>query len=349
MSKIFLFLFLSVLSLHASLGKIEKVFGAAEIIRGKISLSVKEGEAIHPGDMIKTKKQALVKARMDNRVLIVIGSNSEYRFEPSVEEKPAFAEGGAVFGYMATKIIDLNPEKFRLKAVTYAAGIRKVQIGGGTLAQNNSSLLVYTEGKDLYDAKLNALLFALSRANASGVMGNKDDVISEKALNTMVEVLEQKTVEKGIEIKARVRVRDQKTAEDVGEMTDDEEKTLKITAWTEKTLFHNKEPFSFRIQVNKDSYVVIDYKSADGQMMQIFPNDLHLNNFVKRDRVLSVPSKEMNFEFEISPPFGREQVIVRAASYDNKTETLNTRGITIRKKRKFEEEAQAIIEITTEP
>lgn len=248
---------------------------------------------------------------------------------------------------------------------------RSIKING-TVAKNTSSIIVSVEGvaylgendtpnqariNALSQAKRNAAESALTKITSNTTVKDfvvTDDIITAKA-NADVIILEQENLptinnEYKVKIKAEVRINETAEKETKKEVIDSD-KSLKILAWTEKKEYKKGEKLSFTILTNKDSFVIVKYVTSTGENIQIFPNEYWKDNFIKAGEEITIPSKKIsNFDFEVTEPFGKENLIVYASSSKidtQKTKEESKRGIKIVNKLGYEEFSESSIEITT--
>lgn len=86
---------------------------------------------------------------------------------------------------------------------------------------------------------------------------------------------------------------------------------LKVKVWADKgegTIYKKDEIIRFHFRASMDCYVYLYHMDAEGQVKLLFPNGFNKDNFVKSDRVYTIPDEATNFELKITPPFGAEMV-----------------------------------------
>lgn len=241
----------------------------------------------------------------------------------------------------------------------------------GTLGKNANSVIVQVEGvallgdKDtpeqtrasaLVNAKRNAAESALTKITSTTTVDFgqvTEDVIVAKAKADVI-VLEQTSLptvnnEYKVKIKAEVRI-DETPEKKVDTAIIDPTGQLKVLVWTPKTNYTKGEKLNFSILSNRDAYLVVNYIMANGSQIQLFPNDYSTNNYVKGGETITIPSKIMKFDFEVSEPFGAEKLVVYAStSKIDKvpTKEAGTRGIVIKAKTDFVEFSEASVGINT--
>lgn len=78
--------------------------------------------------------------------------------------------------------------------------------------------------------------------------------------------------------------------------------------------FREGDPLSFVVSTDHDAYLLILYRDAAGRITQLLPNLLSGNSYYRAGEFIPVPGREAPFEFNISAPFGEEQVWAFSAS-----------------------------------
>lgn len=81
--------------------------------------------------------------------------------------------------------------------------------------------------------------------------------------------------------------------------------------------FRIGEKITFKVQSERDSYILLINMDSRGNFHIIFPNKFHQDNFIKAGTEVVIPDEEMrrrSFEFEFSLPAGEETVKVIAAT-----------------------------------
>jgi len=77
-----------------------------------------------------------------------------------------------------------------------------------------------------------------------------------------------------------------------------------------KQVYFEGESIKFVISAERDCYVTLITVDSEGQMSLLLPNRWQKSAFVRADKALTIPSKEMGFHFPIKPPHG--ETIVKA-------------------------------------
>lgn len=78
--------------------------------------------------------------------------------------------------------------------------------------------------------------------------------------------------------------------------------------------FREGDALSFYVSTDRDAYLLILYRDAGGRITQLLPNRLSGNSYYRAGEYISVPGRDAPFEFNISAPFGEEQVWAFSAS-----------------------------------
>jgi len=250
--------------------------------------------------------------------------------------------------------------------VPSSAETRGLQVNG-VIANTTSSIIVEAEGvaylgendtpnqarkNALLQAKRNAAEFALTKIKSSTTVEDfvlTKDVIEAES-DACVTILEQKNLstvgnEFKVWIKADVKANEIKQKEQ-NQVTVDSEAPLRVFAWTQKTEYQKGEKLNFSVQLNKDAYVVADYIMADGNKIQIFPNQYFKNNFIKAGEQLNIPSEKMNFDLTVTEPLGVEKLVIHASNTKINT-VAPKKGIAISENNNFAEYSESILEIKT--
>lgn len=95
---------------------------------------------------------------------------------------------------------------------------------------------------------------------------------------------------------------------------DDPSAPLKIQIWTDKKSYRQGEKIRVYIKGNKPFYARVTYKDAREKIVQLLPNPYRAENYFNGGPVYEIPSGKDNFELEVGPPFGKEEVIVYAST-----------------------------------
>lgn len=102
-------------------------------------------------------------------------------------------------------------------------------------------------------------------------------------------------------------------------MQEDPTLPLNVRLWTERgtagerAIYRKGEFVRLYLRGNKPYYARVIYQFADGQTLQILPNAQRKAHHFQGGTTYVIPSEEDAFNFEVSPPFGAERVVVYAS------------------------------------
>ncbi len=134
-------------------------------------------------------------------------------------------------------------------------------------------------------------------------------------------------------------------------------------------VFTEGECMGIRVQSEKDGYLYLLYKQADGSERCLFPNKHDQDNRIKAKTEVRIPTSQSRFRLRIAPPFGRELLVVLvtqrplpassfgAQSFTNDKDvcaridldTVISKGVEIELRQTPDNWAEHSIEITTVP
>ncbi|MDP3112687.1 MAG: DUF4384 domain-containing protein [Thermodesulfovibrionales bacterium] len=119
-----------------------------------------------------------------------------------------------------------------------------------------------------------------------------------------------------VKIKAEV-IPDEKAIEKISkgsQAADDPSAPLSVNVWTDKKEYKSGEKIKVYIKGNKPFYAKVVYKDAGGSLIQLLPNPYKTDNYFNGGVVYEIPSGNDRFELDVSPPFGRENIIVYSST-----------------------------------
>lgn len=129
--KYLLLILLTSLTLFASIGKVVAFRGDATIVRDDKQLKVKLGSEIEKNDKITTKANAKMQLIFNDRTIITIGPNSNFKVEEYIYEKrknrAQFSMKRGTFNTITGKIGKIAPNRFKIKTKSATIGIRGTQ------------------------------------------------------------------------------------------------------------------------------------------------------------------------------------------------------------------------------
>ncbi len=197
-----------------------------------------------------------------------------------------------------------------------------------------------TEQQALSEAKRNAVEKTLTYIKSETTVKDfqfEKDVVGAYA-NAAIKIVQE--LEKGwykdassgdcyrVKIKAEVTP-DEKAMEKIGagkNVNDDPSAPLTVQVWTGKKDYKQGEKIKVYIKGNKPFYARILYKDAGGNIVQLLPNPFKRDNYFNGGVIYELPSGNDRFDLEVSPPFGREDVILYASTAQLGDLRLDTRG-----------------------
>ena len=89
---------------------------------------------------------------------------------------------------------------------------------------------------------------------------------------------------------------------------------LTVEVWSSKEEYRQGENFTLFIKGNKNFFARILYIDSNGQILQLVPNQHKNKSLFHGSTVYQVPESSDIFHFEISPPFGKDQIILFAST-----------------------------------
>jgi hypothetical protein len=197
-----------------------------------------------------------------------------------------------------------------------------------------------TEQQALSEAKRNAVEKTLTYIKSETTVKDfqfEKDVIGAYA-NAAIKIVQE--LEKGwykdassgdcyrLRIKAEVTP-DEKAMQKISEgknVNEDPSAPLTVQVWTGKKEYRQGEKIKVYIRGNKPFYARILYKDAGGNIVQLLPNPFKKDNYFNGGVIYELPSGNDRFDLEVSPPFGREDVILYASTAQLGDLRLDTRG-----------------------
>ena len=76
--------------------------------------------------------------------------------------------------------------------------------------------------------------------------------------------------------------------------------------------FVEGDKISFFLSLNQDAYIYLYYLDANGNLLQLMPNQRMPDNFYSSGLFMPVPPAKQQFQFIIRAPFGEEHIFVLA-------------------------------------
>jgi hypothetical protein len=123
---------------------------------------------------------------------------------------------------------------------------------------------------------------------------------------------------------------------------------LTVKIWSPKKVYKEGEKIEVYVQGNRDFYARIVDINGQGEIVQLLPNGFRTSSFFQGGRTYKIPDQEDRFDLTVSPPFGKDKIVVYASevplgevamtsigqglsSYagDQKSLAVSTRGIAV--------------------
>lgn len=97
-------------------------------------------------------------------------------------------------------------------------------------------------------------------------------------------------------------------------ISDDPTGPFMVKVWTEKKEYRKGENIRVYLKGNKPFYARVLYRDVKGKLLQLLPNPYRNENYFHGGIVYEIPSGNDQFQMEVSPPFGDEQIILYAST-----------------------------------
>jgi len=240
-----------------------------------------------------------------------------------------------------------------------------------------------TKDVALQDAKRLALEYAGSYLESETVVENfqlKSDLIKafKSAEVKVIEILEETWIEGDcFTIRIKAEVIPSKAVMDTVDTTlllGDPRAPLNVKLSTDKDNYETGDNMRIYLQGNKPFYARLIYVDADGNNIQILPNQHRSDNYFAGVTIFEVPERKDQFVMKVGSPYGKESLTLYASTAPLGTLSVTaanadvylvqdaapeiarrTRGISLTKSTKEDEEkakavaefAEATVEITT--
>ncbi len=215
-----------------------------------------------------------------------------------------------------------------LAAPLYAAQ-STIKIAEGSACMGDDKSRKQTETAAVADAKRNAVESVKTYVSSATEVKDfevQKDLVSAYA-NATVAVIEE--LEKGwykdpatgdcykIKLKTEV-IPDEKAMKKANEkaketVTDDPSLPLTVKVWTDKKDYRNGEKIKIYLKGNKPFFARVIYRDAAKNNLQLLPNPYRQDNYFQGGVIYEIPSGKDQFELEVNPPFGEENIIVYAS------------------------------------
>ncbi len=91
---------------------------------------------------------------------------------------------------------------------------------------------------------------------------------------------------------------------------------LTVKLWTDKESYRVGEKIKIYLRVNKPFYARIVYRDVSGKLVQLMPNPYRNDNYFNGGVTYEIPSGNDRFDLQITPPFGKENIILYTSTGD---------------------------------
>lgn len=129
-------------TLWAGVGKVALLKGEATLERGVQKLALQNGTSLEEKDTIKTSKDAQVQLMFEDKTVITLGSESEFKIEEYLNDtanpKAKFKFNQGTFKTITGQIGKTAPDNFTLETKTATIGIRGTIVTGRTSANGDA-------------------------------------------------------------------------------------------------------------------------------------------------------------------------------------------------------------------
>lgn len=95
---------------------------------------------------------------------------------------------------------------------------------------------------------------------------------------------------------------------------DDPAAPLQVKLWTDKQSYKQSEKVKIYLKGNKPFHARILYKDAAGHLLQLLPNPHRPENYFNGGVIYEIPSGNDRFDLEVTPPFGKEDILIYAGT-----------------------------------
>ena len=89
---------------------------------------------------------------------------------------------------------------------------------------------------------------------------------------------------------------------------------LTVKLWTNQESFKPNDNMLFYVKANKPFFGRLVYTNVDGEILQILPNPIRLNDFFQGGVVYQIPNGKDQFELTVTPPLGTEKATLYAST-----------------------------------
>jgi hypothetical protein len=97
-------------------------------------------------------------------------------------------------------------------------------------------------------------------------------------------------------------------------LLDDPRAPLSVKIWTNEREYNEGDKIKIYLKGNKPFFARVIYKDVSGNLIQLLPNCYRTENYFNGGTIYEIPSGCDKFELDVTPPFGRENIIVYAST-----------------------------------
>ncbi len=98
------------------------------------------------------------------------------------------------------------------------------------------------------------------------------------------------------------------------EVADDLSAPLQVQVWTDKKEYKENDKIKIYIRGNKPFFARVLYRGVKGDLLQLLPNPYRADHYFNGGMIYEIPSGNDQFLLEVTPPFGKEEIIVYAST-----------------------------------
>ncbi|MEN6463720.1 MAG: DUF4384 domain-containing protein [Syntrophaceae bacterium] len=208
------------------------------------------------------------------------------------------------------------------------AGQSTITNAGGYACMGDDKSKRQTESEALANARRNAAENASTYITTETKVKNfelEKDLINAyaKAEIRVIEVLDKSWYRDPaagdcfrMQIKAEV-IPDEKSLKQAAvdkDMIDDPAAPLRVKVWTDKKDYRSSEKIRIFIRGNRPFFARILYKDVKGSLLQLLPNPHRKDNYFQGGVIYELPAGTDEYDLTVTPPFGRESIIVYAST-----------------------------------
>jgi len=91
-------------------------------------------------------------------------------------------------------------------------------------------------------------------------------------------------------------------------------KPLTVRCWTDKESYKKGEQMRVFLKGNKPFFARLAYRDAGGTLVQLLPNPYRTKSHFQGGVTYEVPAADDHFDLTVSPPFGKERLVLYAGT-----------------------------------